>query len=386
MRQFAQDEVSPHSLEYDSKPPDFVPWNLVQGAAKLGLLSFLIPEELGGGGLQELGAAVIVEELAVADAGFATIIGANALGQAPIFLSSEPEAWERFFAPAIESIDSGRPYIFAYAITEPDAGSDVEDDVGSGSARLSTFARKEGDEYILSGKKVFISNGNIADLVCVFAATDPKRGIESWTCFAVPTDSEGFHVARSLDKMGQRMSPTAELYFEDLRVPEENIVGGLGEGWTLNKQTLAASRGPTGAIAVGIARAAYERALEYAGTRRQGGRLLIEHQLVQEMLANMATEIEASRLLVWKACYLAENQLPIPLKESSMAKVFASDVAMKVTTDAVQIMGGYGYMREMGVEKLMRDAKLTQIYEGTNQINRLEIAYDLMKASGVWKG
>ncbi len=260
----------------------------------------------------------------------------------------------------------------------------MEDEIGSRTARLSTLARKEGDEYVISGRKVFISNGSIANLVCVFAATSREEGVASWTCFAVPTDAEGFHVARALDKMGQRSSPTAELFLEDVRVPEENVIGGLGQGWALNKQTLAASRGPTGAIAVGVARAAFEAALEYACTRVQGGKPLVEHQLIQEMLADMAIEIEAARLLVWKACSVAENQLPIPMREASMAKVFASDVAMRVTTNAVQILGGYGYMKEMGVEKLMRDAKLTQIYEGTNQINRLEIAYALMREEGAW--
>jgi len=372
-RQFAEREIKPIALKLDQAPKDYFHWDIVRKGAEIGLLSFFIPEAYGGAGQGVMCYAVLMEELSAACSGVALIFGAHGLGLAPIILSGDLEAWERFLPPIVEAERSGQPKLCAYAITEPSAGSDVEDPEGSRTARLTTFARKVSGGYVLNGRKCFISNGSVASLITVFASLDPAAGVDAWTCFAVPADSPGFSVGTIEDKMGQRACPAAELIFEDCFVPAENVIGGEGGGWALNQQVLASSRGPVGAIAVGIARAAYEAALAYAKERWQGGKRIIEHQAIRMMLADMRTQVEAARLMAWKACWLADNQLPPPAEWAAMAKVFCSDVAMRVTTDAVQILGGYGYMREYGVEKLMRDAKLTQIYEGTNQINRLAV-------------
>jgi alkylation response protein AidB-like acyl-CoA dehydrogenase len=376
-RRFAEREIRPIALELDQAPKDDFCWEIVRKGGEIGLLSFLIPEEYGGGGQAMMGYTILLEELSVACSGVATIFGAHGLGLAPILLSGDVEAWERFFPPVVAAERSDRPYLCAYAITEPEAGSDVEHEEGARTARLTTWARREGDEYIINGRKCFISNGSVASLVTVFATLDREAGIDAWTCFAVPTDTPGFVVGRVEDKMGQRACPAAELIFEDVRIPKENVIGGEGGGWLLNQQVLASSRGPVGAIAVGIARNAYEIALRYASERYQGGKPIIKHQAVKMMLADMAIKIEAARLLAWKASYLADTQLPPPRKEPAMAKTFASDIAVEVCLDAIQILGGYGYMRDYGVEKCLRDAKLCQIYEGTNQIQRLVILEEI---------
>ncbi len=381
VRGFVEAEVRPVALELDAGPKDQFPWEIVSKGGRIGLLSIIIPEHLGGGPYHGLlGGAIIMEELARGCSGVATIFGAHALGILPLLLSGDLSAWEKWLPPVLEAAGKDRPLLFAFAITEPEAGSDVEDTWGSRAASLSTFARRVPGGYVINGRKVFISNGSVASFVTVFAALEREEGISSWTCFVVPAATPGFGVGQVFEKMGQRACPAAELVFEDCFVPEENRVGEEGEGWQLARLTLAASRGPVGAIAVGIAQDAYERAYSYARERRQGGVPIIRHQMVAALLADMAIQIEAARQLVYHACQLADTVSPPPLGPASMAKVFASDVAVRVATDAIQVLGGYGYMREYGVEKCLRDAKLTQIYEGTNQICRLAVLESL--ASG----
>lgn len=245
-----------------------------------------------------------------------------------------------------------------------------------------TYAKREGDHYVINGRKCFITMGHLAKWVSVFATLDEKEGTEGWTCFAVSSDSKGFEVGRVEDKMGMRGAPAAELIFEDLVVPVENRIGEEGQAWSINRQCLSLSRPGVSAISVGMARGAFEIALNYAKKRFQGGKNIIEHQAVQMMLADMYILIEAARLLTWQAALIVSKVKPVPIKEPAMAKVFASDVAVKVCTDAIQIMGGQGYMKENRVEQFYRDAKLQQIVEGTNQINRLAIMEGLYEDIG----
>ncbi|MEM1968868.1 MAG: acyl-CoA dehydrogenase, partial [Acidilobaceae archaeon] len=237
-----------------------------------------------------------------------------------------------------------------------------------------TYARREGDYWVISGRKIFISNGPIADYVTVFALTDKLRGVESMACFVVPSRAEGFKVVSIIDKMGHRTSLTGELAFENIRISEEHLVCPPGLGWDFVQLTLAYSRAPVGGIALGIAKRAYFEALNYAMSRVQGGKRIAEHQIVREKLANMYIMIAAAESLVYSIVSRLESEFPPPLEDSSAAKVYASDVAVYASLEAMQIMGGYGYTRDLIVEKLVRDAKLTQIYEGTNEINKLTIS------------
>jgi len=297
---------------------------------------------------------------------------------APVAIAGDRAIMDRYFPEVAEAEKAGKPILWAFAITEPEAGSDVEDEKGSRTARLSTVAKREGDYYIINGRKQFISIGNISKYISVFATLDKTAGIDAWTCFIVPSDTPGFSVERIEQKMGQRACPTCALTFDDVKVPVENRVGEEGQGWALSRQSLAITRPATGAYGVGCARGAYEAALKYASERYQGGKQIIEHQMIQSMLADMAIQIEAARLL----CYKAASLRPASMKFSSMAKVFGSDTAVKVCNDAIQVLGGYGYMQDYGVEKYLRDARVMQIYEGTNQINRIAIMEGLMDEIG----
>lgn len=323
---------------------------------------------------------LVTEELAAACAGCAVLFGASGLGVSPILLSADIDKILHFIPPLVQSWATDRPQLAALAATEPDAGSDVIN--GNPETKLGTRVRKTGDGYVINGRKIFISNGSIASLVTVFASHDTTASIrDSWSCFAVPTDTPGFAVGQIFDKMGQRAAPAAELIFDDVQVPADHLIGAERGGWALNRLVMSVTRTPVAAIALGIARAAYDKALEYAEVRVQGGQPIVRHQAMQLLLADMAIRIEAARGLVWKAAQAIAAGQP-SLKLSSMAKTFASDAAVANATDAIQVLGGYGYMHEYGVEKLLRDAKLTQIYEGTNQINRFEI----MEAVGVERG
>ncbi len=370
-REFARRSVVPRALILDKDPESPERDAMVLEAAKAGIFGLALPEPMGGMGLDPVGSMLVTEELAAACAGCAVLFGASALGFSPILASFDMSLFDRFVRPIVESWSTEEPKHAALAATEPDMGSDFIQ--GHPQAHPRTRVTKRDGSYLINGTKVFISNGSLASMVTVFGSLDPSGPIrDNMICLAVPTDTAGFSVGQIFDKMGQRASPAAELVFDDVEVPEANRIGLDGGGWQINRLVMMLSRPAVGAIALGIARAAYEKAIEYAEARIQGGKAIVGHQAVQLMLADMAIRVEAARHLVHDASRSMARGQP-DLKLSSMAKTFASDAAVANSIDAIQILGGYGYMHEYGVEKLLRDAKLTQIYEGTNQINRFEI-------------
>lgn len=375
LRKFAEKELKPLALELDQMHEGYINWELCKKASDMGIFSGWLPKKYGGcfGGIS---GCIAMEELGAVEPGFALFTSLTGMGIGCIAFSGDKTLMDRFYPRIIEAEKTGRPEIWSIAITEPEAGSDVEHFEGAKGARLRTFARKKGDKYIINGRKCFISAGNVAKIVFVFAAMDKKEGIHSWTCFAVPTDSQGFSVGKIEDKIGQRSSPITELVFEDVEIPEENRIGPEKGGWVILQNLLASSRRTVGALSVGIARGAFEKSLKYATERYQGNKQIIEHQMVQKMLADMAIKIDSARLL----CYNAASARPASPKLSSMAKVYATDIAVEVCSDAIQIMGGYGLIKEYGVEKLYRDARINQIMEGTNQVCRIAIVEELMKA------
>ena len=387
IREWAESVIAPAARELDEMGHEESvsrALDIIRRASEIRLLSLVVPEDYGGmGGLSYYGANA-VEVLAYYDAGMATSIGAVWLGLLPVYIAGlmdEGASWRRWFRPFAEAEESGEPQIWAFAITEPGAGSDYERiEPGVDPSRLSfiTTAKKKDGGYVVNGRKVFISNGPIATHVTVFAVEDPKRPIETMLCLVVEKE-RGFRVETVFDKMGHRSSPTGELVFEDVWVPEENLLCPPGLGWDVVEMTLAFSRAPVGAIGLGIAKRAFDEALRYAMQREQGGRRIIEHQLVKYKLALMLERIAAAETLIYRAAKLIEERFPPPILESSLAKAFGADTAVEVALEAIQIMGGYGYMKELGVEKLLRDAKLIQIYEGTNEINRLTAIEEYLK-------
>jgi acyl-CoA dehydrogenase len=360
-REFASKEMRPVAAEYDEHSTH--PADVIAKAHALGLMNPHIPEEFGGLGLPGFDGMLVGEELSWGCAGIAVSIVANTLGSAPVMIAGSHEQKERWLRPLVEE-----PILCSFGLSEPNAGSDV--------SGIQTTAVQQGDEYVLNGSKMFITNAGHADWLVVFASTDKSEGQRGLSAFVVPTDLDGVTVEKHLDKMGQRATDTSALALQDVRVPAENRLGEEGEGFKIAMKTLDFTRPGTAAGAVGVAQAAYEHAVEYAKTRVQFGQPIAINQGVNFLVADMATEIEAARLLVWQAAWLFDQGKRATL-QSSFAKRFAADTAMKVTTDAVQIFGGYGYIKEYPVEKLMRDAKLFQIYEGTSQIQRLVIAREI---------
>jgi acyl-CoA dehydrogenase len=336
---------------------------VIAKAHEVGLMNPHVPEELGGTGLGAMDGALIGEELSWGCSGIATAIVANILGALPMLIAGTEEQQRQWLPPLLEE-----PILCSFALTEPGAGSDV--------SAIQTTATRHGDEYVLNGSKMFITNAGQASWVIVFASTDKSAGHRGLTAFIVPSDIEGVTVEKHLDKMGQRATDTSALAFQDVKVPAANRLGEEGQGFKIAMQTLDHTRPGTAAGAVGVARAAFDYAVEYARERVQFGQPIAMNQGVNFLVADMAAEIEAARLLTWQAAWLLDQGVRATL-QSSYAKRFAADTAMKVTTDAVQIFGGYGYMKEYPVEKLMRDAKLFQIYEGTSQIQRLVIAREI---------
>jgi acyl-CoA dehydrogenase len=361
-REFAEKEIRPHEAAFDRDC--IFPTEIIAKAHELGLMNVHVPEEYGGAGLPAIDGVIIGEEMCWGCAGIGTAIVANSLGLGPIILAGDDEQKRRYLARAVDE-----PVLCSFALTEPEAGSDV--------ASMKTKAERRGDEYVLNGSKMFITNANHASFYTVFAVTDPSRGHRGISAFVVDRDSPGLEVAAHLDKMGQRATDTAGMSFDDVVVPAANRLGEEGEGFKIAMRTLDATRPGTAAGAVGVARAAFEYACDYSKTRVTFGQPIAMHQGISFMIADMATEIDAARLLVWRSGWLLDQGRRSTL-ESSHAKRFAADVAMRVTTDAVQVLGGYGYMREYPVEKLMRDAKLYQIYEGSSQIQRLVIAREVL--------
>lgn len=358
---FAEKEIRPVAPEYDEL--EEVPWQLIQKAAQAGFLSYYIPERYGGGGITDmLTHCMVDEELFWGCAGVGTILGGTSLCATPILIAGSEDQKAKYLS---QFCDPASPKLGAFGLTEPSAGSDA--------GNLITQAHREGRYYVLNGYKTFITNAGIADIYVVFANLDVSRGHRGITAFIVEKDWEGLLPGKKEKKMGIRASHTATLAFEDLRVPAENRLGEEGEGFTIAMKTFETTRTHIAIAGVGLARAAYEYALDYAQQRVQFGKPIIHHQAVAFMLADMATQIDAGRLLTWRAAFLADQGVACT-KEASMAKAFTADMAMQVTTDAVQVLGGYGYMRDYPVEKWMRDAKIMQIYEGTAQIQRLIIA------------
>jgi acyl-CoA dehydrogenase len=361
-REFALKEMRPNASRYDRG--DEFPWPIMQKAFEAGFLTCNIPEEYGGGGLGEIEMVIISEELAAGCAGMFTTIMANGLAFTPIILFGTDEQKKKFLTPFTREMGFA-----SFCLTEREAGSDA----GS----LKTKAIKKGNEYVLNGAKCFITNGGIARLYVVFANTDPEKGARGISAFIVPRDTPGITVGKEEDKLGHRASNTVELFFEDVRVPEENLLGKEGMGFLIAMKTLDKTRVSVGAAGVGLARTALEYAIDYAKTRTQFGKPIATFQHIAFKIAQLAMEINAARLLVYHAAWLADQGKPCS-KESAMAKCFGSDVAMKTAIECLQIFGGYGYMKDYPMEKLMRDAKLLQIYEGTNEIQRLIISREVI--------
>ncbi len=361
-REFAEKEMKPVAAKYD-KGEEF-PWDVIKKAFEVGFLASSIPEEYGGGGLSSLDTVIVSEELAAGCAGMFTSIMANSLALTPIILFGTDEQKKKFLTPFTKEM-----MLAAFCLTEREAGSDA--------GNISTTAKKVGSEYVINGSKCFITNGGVAKLLVVFANTAKEKGARGISAFIVPADTPGIKIGKIEDKMGHRASNTAEIFFEEVKVPEENLLGKEGMGFIIAMKTLDKARPSVGAGGVGVAKAALQYAVEYAKTRIQFGRPIASFQHIAFKLADMATEINAARHLVWHAAWLIDKGMKAS-KEAAMAKAYASDVAMRVTVEALQIFGGYGYMKDFPMEKLMRDAKLLQIYEGTNEIQRLVISREVI--------
>jgi acyl-CoA dehydrogenase len=361
-REFAQKEMRPNAAKYD-KGEEF-PQEIMQKAFEAGFITSNIPEQYGGGGLSDFELVLISEELAAGCAGMFTTMMASSLAFTPILLFGTDEQKQKFLTPFSKKMS-----LAAFCLTEREAGSDA----GAQKSR----AVKVGNEYIINGSKCFITNGGIATLYIVFASTDPDKGARGISAFIVPRETPGITVGKEEDKMGHRASNTVELFFEDVKVPEANLLAKEKMGFSIAMKTLDKTRASVGAAGVGVARAAMEYAIEYAKTRVQFGKPIALFQNTGFKIAQFAMDIQAARHMVWHAAWLLDRNLPCG-KESAMAKCFASDVAMRVTCEALQILGGYGYMKDYPMEKLMRDAKLLQIYEGTNEIQRLVISREVI--------
>ena len=362
-RDFAANEIRPKEHEYDEKMQH--PADVIAKAHEVGLMNLHIPEEYGGAGLSSFEGMLVAEELNWGCSGIGTSISANGLGAGPVLLFGSDEQKATWMPPLVES-----PILCSFGLSEPGAGSDV--------ASFKTTAVRDGDDYILNGSKTFITNAGYAAWTVVFAKTDPRSGSKGMSAFIVPMDSPGVTIESHLDKMGQRSTDTSAFALQDVRVPAANLIGAEGDGFKIAMATLDFTRPGTAIGAVGVAQAAFEHSVAYAKERVAFDVPIAMHQGVNFLIADMATEIEGARLLTWQAAWMLDQGYGRKATlYSSFAKRFAADTAMKVTTDAVQVFGGYGYMKEYPVEKLMRDAKLFQIYEGTSQIQRLVIAKEI---------
>ncbi len=359
---FAEKEIRPVAWDYDR---DAVwPQEIIEKAHEVGLMNAEVPQEYGGPGLHVLDGCLIEEEFGWGCSGIGTSLMCNGLASAPVIIGGSEEIKKQFLGMLIEE-----PKLASFCLTEPEAGSDV------GSMR--TRAVKQGDKYVINGSKVFITNGSHASWYTVYAKTDPDKGHKGISAFVVPRDAPGVSVAKKEDKLGQRASDTAQIVFEDVEIPEENLLGEENHGFKLAMMTLDRTRPGVAAMAVGIGRAAFEFARDYSKERVQFGVPIAMHQAIQFMIADMATKVEAGRLLVWQSAALLDQGKRNTLA-ASHAKRFSADSAMEIATDAVQVYGGYGFIKEYPVEKLMRDAKIMQLYEGTSQIQRLVIAREVL--------
>jgi alkylation response protein AidB-like acyl-CoA dehydrogenase len=369
VRELAEERIAPRAAEIDEKAE--FPWDLKELLAKQDLLGTCFEEKHGGTNLDTIGQSILAEEIARADATTSLIPIVQKLGALPIMLAGTDEQKDRYF-PRLASGE----WLAAFGLTEAAAGSDVA------SNRMR--ATRDGDDYVLNGSKRFITHGSVANLLTVFALTDPEAGgRKGMSAFIVEADTPGFAAPRVEHKMGIRGSPTAELTFDDARVPVANRLGEEGEGFKIAMATLDRSRLGIAAQAVGIAQGALDAAIGYATDRQQFGQRVVDFEGIQFMLADMASQTEAARQLTYAAAARVDAQASDLPYWTSSAKLVAGDTAMRVTTDAVQVLGGYGYITEYPVERMMRDAKITQLYEGTQQIQRLIIARQLLQRAGV---
>ena len=371
VRTLARERVAPRAAEIDESHE--FPWDIVELFREQGLFGLLFDEEWGGTGTGTLLALIAIEEVAKVCATSSLLLAVQELGSLGLKLAGTQEQKERL----LPRLASGE-LLGAYALTEAGSGSD--------SAAMRTTARRDGDDFVLTGGKRFITNAGVAHLYTVFAKTDPSAGHAGISAFVVEADTPGFEVARLEPKMGIAGSTTGELVFDDCRVPAANLLGVEGEGFRIAMRILDRSRPGIAAQGLGIAQGATDYALEYAKSRETMGKPIAQHQLVAAKLADMETKCEAARGLLYRFGQMADAGVPEEelTKVSAMAKLYCTDVAMEVTTDAVQILGGYGYIREYPVERMMRDAKITQIYEGTNEIQRLVIAREMLKETRVF--
>ena len=366
-RDFASQEVKPIASECDRESR--FPHATVKRMGELGLMGIMIPEKLGGAGADALTYVLALEEVAVACASHAVVMSVNnSLVCEPLYRFGTPEQHERLLVPLASGKGLG-----CFALTEPQAGSDARNQ--------ATVARRDGDHYVLDGRKIFVTSGRESTMALTFAQTDAARAHHGISAFLVEKGAPGFLVPKVEEKLGLRASDTAEFVFDGCRVPAANRLGAEGEGFKVAMKAIDGGRIGIAAQAIGIARAALEASVAYAKERKSFGVPIGEHQQIQWMLADMATGIDAARLLTWRAATLKDRGEPYGTV-ASMAKLFASETAMRVTTDAIQVHGGHGYLREYPVERFFRDAKITQIYEGTSQIQRLVIARSLLGAKG----
>lgn len=363
-RKFTQEKILPVAGYYD-RTGEF-PWPIVKAVQEIGLHCMTAPKDYGGPELDSITISVIMEEFAYGCAGVATTLGGNGLSSYPVLIAGTEEQKKLFFSRLLAG------GLGVFALTEPGAGSDA--------GAVKTTARRVGDDYIINGTKCFITTGAFGDIYIVIASTDPERKHRGLSAFIVEREREGISVGHVEHKMGIRSSNTVEMRFKNVKVPASHLLGREGEGFKIAMQALDRARPIVGAMAVGVARAALDECLKYVKVRTDLGAPLASHQTVQFRLADMAMKVEAARQLVRRALALKEAGLPFS-NESAMAKAFAGDVAMEVTAEAVEIMGTWGYSKDSRVEKLMRDAKIMQIYEGTNQIQRIVIANHLLRST-----
>lgn len=364
LKKMVDNKVAPRAAAIDEKAE--FPLDLKEVFQEMGLLGLAVPEAYGGTHQGHLYLCLAVEEIARACVSSSLIVQGQALGWDPILIGGSEEQKKKY-GPIVASGE----VMISFGLTEPGAGSD--------SGAMSTHAVRKGDKYIINGTKCFITNGPVANLITLFAMTDATKGVKGISAFVVPTDAPGFSVARWENKMGIKGSPTAQLVFEDVEIPAENLIGQEGKGFVYAMKTLDRSRPVIGAQACGVAKGALEQAIKYSKERVQFGKPIGHFQGIGWMLADMAAEVDAARSLVYQAAQLIDEDNPNKSYLSAASKLVASNTAMKVTTDALQIAGGYGYMKEFPFERMMRDAKITQIYEGTNQIMKLIISRELLK-------
>ncbi|HET9533207.1 MAG TPA: acyl-CoA dehydrogenase family protein [Blastocatellia bacterium] len=360
-REFAEKEIAPVASHYD-KTAEF-PWPVFNAAYDVGLINLSIPEEYGGPNVGVLDECIINEELSWGCPGISGVIGMNGLAAVPLIIAGTEEQKKKYLGRMVSERQ-----IAAYAVTEPGTGSDV--------AAIQSTARRVGGEYVINGTKNFISNGSYAHFYIVFAYTEKGKRHDGVSAFIIERDADGVTVSKKEDKMGQRASDCAQIIFEDVRVAKEGLLGSEGAAFKIAMKVFDRSRPVVATTAVGVARRAMEHAVEYARQRKTFGQEIARHQAIQFKVAEMAMQISAARLLAWHAAWLADSGMR-NTREASCAKAFAADTCMKITCEAVQVFGGYGYMKDYPVEKLMRDAKGIQIYEGTSEIQRLIIARDI---------